>query len=147
MWRRRTTPTGRVKKKTREKVKSCGEGRRMKKGRALRNLRIKFFLSNKVRIKGPATVTPPPFPIPAFILVFVLRKEEKNPSLFKKSSLKLSRKSAPCDVTKDINNALCSVTTHIKTSHDLRCWLRPLRLRWIFFCLLPNVEGATKHQF
>lgn len=30
-------------KKKREKAKSCSEGRQMKKGRALRNLRIKFF--------------------------------------------------------------------------------------------------------
>lgn len=35
-----------------------------------------IFLSNKVRIKGPTTVTLPPFPIPALICVAVMRNEK-----------------------------------------------------------------------
>lgn len=37
-----------------------------------------ILLSNKVRIKGPATVAPPPFPIPALISTAVLRNEKKS---------------------------------------------------------------------
>lgn len=43
-----------------------------------------IFLSNKVRISGPATVPPSPFLIPAIVLAPVLRNKKKASTLKKK---------------------------------------------------------------
>lgn len=80
MWRRMTTPTRRVEKKERES-KKLQRRETNEKRQSVEKSEDQIFLSNKVRIKGPATVAPPPFPIPAFILVFVLRNEEKSSTL------------------------------------------------------------------